>query len=97
MGWLTYIFSSAITVILIGINCEHMLTMSRILFNKVTEKDLKNGHFEKSISKMEKKLKVQKNPVSLDLFFPIFIIHQPGFEPGFERWQRPVMTATLLM
>lgn len=25
------------------------------------------------------------------------IIHQPGFEPGFERWQRPVMTATLLM
>ena len=24
-------------------------------------------------------------------------IHQPGFEPGFERWQRPVMTATLLM
>jgi hypothetical protein len=26
-----------------------------------------------------------------------FIIHQPGFEPGFERWQRPVMTATLLM
>ena len=25
------------------------------------------------------------------------VIHQPGFEPGFERWQRPVMTATLLM
>ena len=24
-------------------------------------------------------------------------IHQPGFEPEFERWQRPVMTATLLM
>ena len=24
-------------------------------------------------------------------------IHQPGFETGFECWQRPVMTATLLM
>jgi hypothetical protein len=26
-----------------------------------------------------------------------FTIHQPGFEPGFERWQRPVITATLLV
>ena len=25
------------------------------------------------------------------------VIHQSGFEPEFERWQRPVMTATLLM
>ena len=45
-----------------------------------------------------KKRKNQKYLYSFDSFFAIILnIHQPGFEPGFERWQRPVMTATLLM
>ena len=36
------------------------------------------------------------NLIWLEIIFKK-VIHQPGFEPGFERWQRPVMTATLLM
>jgi hypothetical protein len=69
------------------------------------------GHYKKKFQKWAKstnmryvwnefsrKTKGLKYLKSLDPFFEITLnIHQPGFEPGFERWQRPVMTATLLM